>query len=76
MLTVASVVGWYIDTYFDKKPCCDSILSGAAYANELLIGFLKCFRQICSMEWHVFMKLYDVICSKGIFVTQDITLEE
>ena len=44
MLTVASAIGWYIDTYFDKKPCDDSVLSDAAYANELLIGHLECFR--------------------------------
>ncbi|RWR86206.1 putative nuclease HARBI1 [Cinnamomum micranthum f. kanehirae] len=47
MLTVAAVAGWYIDTYLDKKPCRDSALSGAAYVNELLIGHLERFRQVC-----------------------------
>ncbi|RWR77282.1 putative nuclease HARBI1 [Cinnamomum micranthum f. kanehirae] len=77
MLTVAAVAGWYIDTYLDKRPCRDSALSGAAYVNELLIGHLERFRQVCRMERPIFMKLCNVIRSKNLLCdTRDITLEE
>ncbi|RWR86475.1 putative nuclease HARBI1 [Cinnamomum micranthum f. kanehirae] len=77
MLTVAAVAGWYIDTYLDKKPCRDSTLSGAAYVNELLIGHLERFRQVCHMERPIFMELCNVIRSKNLLCdTRDITLEE
>lgn len=77
MLTVAVVAGWYIDTNFDKKSCHDSALSGAAYVNELLIGHLERFRQVCRMERPIFIKLYNIIHSKNILCdTRDITLEE
>ncbi|RWR88488.1 hypothetical protein CKAN_01750000 [Cinnamomum micranthum f. kanehirae] len=69
MLIVVAVAGWYKDTYFDKKPCRDSTLSGAAYVNELSI--------IYHMEKLIFMKLCNVIRSKNLLCdTRDIILEE
>lgn len=62
MLTVASVVGWYIDTSLDKIPCHDSTLSGAAYVNEFLNGHTEHFQRVCRMEERpIFMKLCDYL---------------
>lgn len=77
MLSVGSEVGWYIETYLDKKSYRDSTLSGNAYANKLLSGHLEHFRQVRRMKRPIFMKLCDVIrCKNLLSDTRDVTLKE
>lgn len=79
MLTVASAVGCYIDSYLDKKSCRDSALSSNAYANELVIKWLYgafstslSYRKAC-----FFMKLCYVLRSKNFICnTRNVKLEE
>lgn len=60
MLSVGSVVGWYIDTYLDKKSYRDSTLSSNAYANKLLSGHLEC-RAFSTSSSHGKAYFYEVV---------------